>query len=190
MTVLAEPPSIIANMLHPAPARTGCLLRQRGHPSTDDPDNVVPGIAAAAGSAGRQRPAGSRPLRGRDPVSVDGYRLISRLGSGGMADVFYALAPVGGPVAVKLLRPAGGATEACQREHRLASSVDGRCTAPMLGHGMSTAGVYLVTAYLPGYRCGSTLLGGPTPAARLWSLGAALAELSPRSTPEASCTAM
>jgi serine/threonine protein kinase len=45
----------------------------------------------------------------------------------------------------------------------------------MLGHGMSTAGAYLVTAHLPGYRCGSTLVGRPTPAGRLWRLGAALA---------------
>jgi serine/threonine protein kinase len=92
-----------------------------------------------------------------------------------MADVFYALAPTGGPVAVKLLRPAGGAAEACQREYRLASTVDGHCTAPVLDQGLSTAGAYLVTAYLPGYRCGSTLVGTPTPTSRLWTLGAALA---------------
>jgi serine/threonine protein kinase len=142
MTVLAEPPSI---------------------------------IAAAAWPARPRPPAGSWPLRVTDPASVDGHRLISRLGSGGMADVFYALAPDGRPVAVKLLRPASGAAEACQREHQLASAVDARCTAPALGHGRSTAGAYLVTAHLPGYRCGSTLVGGPTPASRLWSLGAALA---------------
>lgn len=92
-----------------------------------------------------------------------------------MADVFYALAPAGRPVAVKLLRPASGAAEVCQREHNLASAVDARCTAPALGHGRSTAGACLVTAHLPGYRCRSTLVGGPTPASRLWSLGAALA---------------
>jgi serine/threonine protein kinase len=40
---------------------------------------------------------------------------------------------------------------------------------------VSTAGAYLVTAYLPGHRSGTTLMGGPTPAGRLWSLGAALA---------------
>lgn len=196
MTVLVEPSSITMTGPHPAepatglprqrsttvhsglssgPAPTGRRLRRRDYRAADDPDYVVPGIAAAAGSAGPHPPAGSWPLRGSDPVSVDGYRLIARLGSGGMADVFYAWAPAGGPVAVKLLRPAAGAAEACQREHRLASSVDGRCTAPVLGHGMSTAGAYLVTAHLPGYRCGSTLVGRPTPAGRLWSLGAALA---------------
>lgn len=158
-----------------APAPTGRLLRPRDHLPGDDPDPAASGIAAVSGSAGAQPPAGSWPLRVSDPVTVDGHRLISRLGSGGMADVFYALAPTGRPVAVKLLRPAAGVAEACQREHQLASSVDGRCTAPALGHGMSRAGAYLVTAHLPGYRCGSTLVGRPTPVSRLWSLAAALA---------------
>ncbi|MGN9907521.1 serine/threonine-protein kinase [Phytohabitans sp. LJ34] len=149
MTVLVEPPSITMTEPHPA------------EPTTDLP---------------RQRPpAGSWPLRVTDPVSVDGHRLIARLGSGGMADVFYAWAPAGEPVVVKLLRPASGAAEACQREYRLASTVDPHCTAPVFGHGTSTAGAYLVTAHLPGYRCGSTLVGKPTPASLLWSLGAALA---------------
>src|SRR5687768_15046714 len=31
-----------------------------------------------------------RPLRDTDPSQVGGYHLVSRLGSGGMADVFYA----------------------------------------------------------------------------------------------------
>jgi serine/threonine protein kinase len=93
-----------------------------------------------------------------------------------MADVFYAVAPNGRPVAVKLLR-AAGAGEACQREYQLAHAVDADCTAPALGHGVSTAGAYLVTAYLPGYRCGSTLLGASTPVGPLWTLGWALASV-------------
>lgn len=204
MTTLAvPPPSIIVATTHPAepatslprqrsttvhtvmssargqpidaPAPTGRLLRPRDHLLGDDPDPGTSGIAAVSGPAGAQPPAGSRPLRVSDPVTVDGHRLISRLGSGGMADVFYALTPTGRPVAVKLLRPADGVAEACQREHQLASSVDGRCTAPALAHGMSMAGAYLVTAHLPGYQCGSTLVGRPTPVSRLWSLAAALA---------------
>jgi serine/threonine protein kinase len=196
MTVLAEPSSITVTGTHLAepaaglprrrpttvhsglsstPAPTGRSPHPCDYRAADDPDPAASGIAAASGPAGPQPPAGSWPLRVTDPVSVDGHRLIARLGSGGMADVFYALAPAGGPVAVKLLHPASGAAEACQREHRLASTVDAHCTAPMLGHGLSTAGAYLVTAYLAGYRCGSTLVGRPTPASRLWSLGAALA---------------
>jgi hypothetical protein len=94
-----------------------------------------------------------------------------------MADVFYAVAPTGTPVAVKLLRAGGGVPRTCQREYRLASAVDGDCTAPVLGHGVSTAGPYLVTAYLAGYRCATTLVGRPTPVGQLWTFGSALAQV-------------
>ena len=119
MTVLAEPPSITMAGIRPAEPAAG--LRRPGLP-------------------GPPPPAGSWPLRVGDPVSVDGYRLISRLGAGGMADVFYALARTGGPVAVKLLRAAAGAARTCQREYRLARAVHSGCTAPALGYGLSTAG--------------------------------------------------
>ncbi len=91
-----------------------------------------------------------------------------------MAD---AMAPTGGPVAVKLLRASGGVPQTCQREYLLASAVDADCTAPALGHGMSTAGAYLVTTYLPGYRCGTTLVGAPIPVGQLWTFGSALARV-------------
>lgn len=54
--------------------------------------------------------------------------------------------------------------------------MDAHCSAPALGLGVSTAGAYLVTAYLPGYRSGTTLMGMRTPASQLWTLGSALAQ--------------
>ncbi len=94
-----------------------------------------------------------------------------------MADVFYTVAPTGGPVTVKLLRAGGGVPQTCRREYLLASAVDADCTAPALGHGMSTAGAYLVTTYLLGYRCGTTLVGAPIPVGQLWTFGSALARV-------------
>ncbi|HEU4421094.1 MAG TPA: serine/threonine-protein kinase [Pilimelia sp.] len=137
----------------------------------EDPDHTALRGRAAS------RPVDAWPLRGTDPVRVGGYRLVSRLGSGGMADVFYALARTGGPVAVKLLRAAAGAARTCQREYRLARAVHSGCTAPALGYGLSTAGAYLVTAYLPGYQCGTSLVGRPMLAGQLWTLGSALARV-------------
>ena len=65
--------------------------------------------------------------------------------------------------------------DVCRRQFRLAYAVDPYCTAPVLGYGVSAAGAYLVTAYLPGYRSGNTLLDTPAPVSRLWRLGSALA---------------
>ena len=118
-----------------------------------------------------------RPLRDADPSWVGGYRLVSRLGSGGMAVVFYAASPDGTPVAVKVLRAGSGAVEACRREYRLAAGVDAHCTAAPVGHGVSSAGTFLVTAYLPGFRCATTLVGTSPSTGRLWTLGAALARV-------------
>jgi serine/threonine protein kinase len=204
MTILAEPPTFIATAPYPAepspanprrrsravralapfrrqlvdaPAIRQPLLRQRDHLPADRLDRAMLRDVAGTGSADPDSTVDTRPLRDTDPVRVDGYRLVSRLGVGGMADVFYAVAPNGRPVAVKLLRAADGANEACQREYRLAHAVEADCTAAALAHGISMAGAYLVTAYLPGYRCGTNLLSGSTPVGPLWTLGSALARV-------------
>ena len=132
-------------------------------------------VTAAASSRAQHRPTDTRPLRRTDPVSVDGYRLLSRLGSGGMAEVYLAAAPTGRPVAVKVLRAGAAAAEACRREYRLASTMDAACTAPALAFGITDAGAYLVTAYLPGYRCATTLAEEPISTGQVWKFGSALA---------------
>jgi hypothetical protein len=45
----------------------------------------------------------------------------------------------------------------------------------------------LVTAYLPGHRCATTLVGRATPEGQLWRLGAALVRVLATSTSAASC---
>ena len=92
-----------------------------------------------------------------------------------MADVYLAVAPTGRTVAVKVLRGGAPANAACEREYRIASTMDPQSTTPALGHGRSAAGPYLVTAYLPGYRCATTLAGEPIGARQLWRFGWALA---------------
>lgn len=165
----------------PADAHSSALTavkeprRRRVDRPVKHPEPAERRVAAAASSRARHRPIDTRPLRRTDPVSVDGYRLLSRLGSGGMAQVYLAAAPTGGPVAVKVLRANAGAAEACRREYRLASAMDAECTARALAFGMSAAGAYLVTAHLPGYRCATTLAGEPIPTQQLLRFGSALA---------------
>ncbi|MGE5829916.1 MAG: serine/threonine-protein kinase [Micromonosporaceae bacterium] len=162
----------MSTLVTPAPATAA-----PGQCVAIDLDHADPRMAAASRPTERDDTVDSWPLRVTDPVSVDGYRLVSRLGVGGMADVFYAVAPSGRPVAVKVLRATDEAPQTCQREYELTHAVDADCTAPALGYGMSPAGPYLVTAYLPGYRCGATLVGSSAPAGQLRTLGSALARV-------------
>ena len=177
MTTLAEPSTIVAAAPYPADptARSVRKLRHRSR-SIRLPADARLRHVAGPGPGDPECPVDAVPLRETDPVRVNGYRLVSRLGTGGMADVFYAVAPTGRPVAVKVLRPVDG-PQTCHREYRLAHAVDADCTAAALGHGTSTAGAYLVTAYLPGYRRGTTLMGRPTPVGALWTLGSELARM-------------
>jgi serine/threonine protein kinase len=138
-------------------------------------------VTVAYGDRRRGRPdvppeaIGQGPLRDGDPVTVDGYRLLSRLGAGGMADVFRAVSPTGRPVTVKVLRAFAGASTSCGREFRLARSAGPDVTAPALCHGVSAEGSYLVTAYLPDHRCAATLADQVLATDRLIELGSALA---------------
>jgi serine/threonine protein kinase len=178
MTVLPAPTRIIPTVTYPAgpTAPAHRQPRQRlttTHSGTRSGHGELTNAECDALTA-----ADTLPLRGTDPVSVDGYRMVSRLGSGGMAEVYLAVSPADRPVAVKVLRrdhADAGAAETCHREYRLSAAVDAACTAPALGHGTSTAGAYLVTAYLPGYRSATALVRGPTPIERLWRFGSALA---------------
>ena len=139
MTLLAAPPVIIATATHPTEPATSAAC---GNQPVDDPGPAAPRIPAAPVSVDPQCIADTWPLYASDPVRVDGYRLVSRLGDGGMADVFYAEAPTGRAVAVKVLRAAGGGPEAYLREFAPASAMDAACTAPALGYGVSTTGAY------------------------------------------------
>jgi serine/threonine protein kinase len=118
-----------------------------------------------------------RPLRPDDPTEVGEWRLVSRLGRGGMADVFYAVTPGGGTAAVKILRAGPHAPHTCRREYHLASAVDAGCTAPPLGHGMSAAGPYLVMTHLLGYRSGATLVVRSPTDVGLWAFGLEVARI-------------
>jgi serine/threonine protein kinase len=176
MTILAQ--SLFATITRAAAATSNWFER---HPPSTYPVGHTqwlshPSYRPASAPTERYSIVDAGPLVASDPVTVDGYRVVHRLGGGGMADVYYALAPGGRPVTVKVLRAGDHAQQTCQREYQLASAVDQHCTAPALGYGMSAAGPYLVMAHLPGYRCcASTLADQPRSTAQLWTLGSAVA---------------
>ncbi|MEU6426124.1 glycoside hydrolase family 6 protein [Microbispora sp. NPDC046973] len=108
------------------------------------------GGSEAGGLPGQHEPG----LRAGDPHQVGPYRLLRRLGEGGMGTVYLGEAPNGTHVAVKLLHHTIAADPDFRRRFRreveAAKRVARFCTAAVLDAEVDGETVYLVTEYVPG----------------------------------------
>ncbi|MFD8953768.1 serine/threonine protein kinase [Streptomyces xanthophaeus] len=95
-----------------------------------------------------------QPARPGDPTRIGPYRIIGRLGSGGMGTVHAALAPDGTRVAVKVIHQAQSEDSEFRarfrREVALSSRVFGPCLLPLLAADPEAAAPWLATEYAPG----------------------------------------
>ncbi|WP_031516572.1 serine/threonine-protein kinase [Streptomyces sp. NRRL F-5123] len=93
-------------------------------------------------------------LRAEDPQRIGAYRLLGRLGTGGMGRVFLARSERGRTVAVKLVRAELAAQEEFRgrfrREVRAALRVGGKWTAPVLDADTEAEIPWVATGYVPG----------------------------------------
>ncbi|MFJ4617509.1 protein kinase [Streptomyces sp. NPDC088812] len=89
-----------------------------------------------------------------DPQHIGGYRLLARLGAGGMGRVYLARSDRGRTVAVKLVRPELAAREEFRarfrQEVRNAQRVGGFWTAPVLDADTEAAVPWVATGYVAG----------------------------------------
>jgi roadblock/LC7 domain-containing protein len=120
-------------------------------------------------------------LRPGDPASVGPYRLVGRLGAGGMGEVFLAETPGGRKVAVKLINrgqaPNARFRERFAREVEAARRVGGFHTAQLVDADPQADPPWMVTAYIGGPSLEDAVgAGGPLPPDRVRALGAGLAE--------------
>ncbi|MGW5777271.1 serine/threonine-protein kinase [Streptomyces sp. NPDC003863] len=110
-------------------------------------------------------------LRAEDPAFIGPYRLVGRLGAGGMGVVYRAEAPDGRAVAVKLVRSEAAADEEFRRrfarEVRAARLVGDEWTARVLDADTAADVPWVATEYVPGPSLRAAVEGslGPLPAA-------------------------
>lgn len=121
------------------------------------------------------------PLQPGDPRHVGKYRLLGRLGEGGMGQVFFGRSPGGRPVAVKLIRYEYAHRERFRarfaREVEAARRVGGFHTALVVDADSDADPPWMATAYIPGPSLhGAVTQHGPLGAQAVRTLGAGLAE--------------
>ena len=120
-------------------------------------------------------------LEAGDPEQIGRYRLLGRLGSGGMGLVFLGESPGGRLVAVKLIRRELAADTNFRvrfsQEVRAARKVSGIYTAPVVDADPDGPQPWLVTAYVPGPSLAEAVAAqGPLPVRSVLMLAAGLAE--------------
>jgi serine/threonine protein kinase len=120
-------------------------------------------------------------LRAGDPQSVGPYRLLGRLGAGGMGQVFLGRSAGGRLVAVKVIRPElaeePGFRARFAREVAAARRVCGLFTAPVADADVQGQVPWLATAYVPGPSLADAVDDqGPLPVDSVLTLAAGLAE--------------
>ena len=120
-------------------------------------------------------------LRTDDPAAVGPYRLLGRLGTGGMGRVFLGQSPGGRLVAVKVIRPEladePGFRARFAREVSAARKVSGLFTALVVDADAEAELPWLATAYVAGPSLAEAVEEhGPLPVPSVRALAAGLAE--------------
>ncbi|MCT9083412.1 serine/threonine-protein kinase [Streptomyces fulvoviolaceus] len=116
-----------------------------------------------------------------DPQVVGGYRLVARLGSGGMGRVYLSHTPGGRAVAVKVIRPELAESAEFRKRFRAevaaASRVHGLYTAPVVDSDTEGSVPWCATAYVPGPSLSEAVRDhGPLPVDTVLRLIAGVAE--------------
>lgn len=122
-----------------------------------------------------------QPLGVDEPTVVGPYRLLGRLGSGGMGRVYLGRSAGGRTVAVKIVHPHFALDEEFRarfrREVDAARRVGGAWTAPVLDADPEAAVPWVATGYAAGPSLAAAVAdAGPLPVPSVHVLGAGLAE--------------
>ncbi|WP_405444094.1 serine/threonine protein kinase [Streptomyces avidinii] len=121
-----------------------------------------------------------QPLEAGEPRTIGAYRLLGRLGAGGMGRVYLGRSAGGRTVAVKIVHPHFATDEEFRarfrREVEAARRVGGEWTAPVLDADPDAPVPWVATGYVAGPSLDRALAGhGPLPETSVRAIGAGLA---------------
>ncbi|WP_327736836.1 serine/threonine protein kinase [Streptomyces nojiriensis] len=121
-----------------------------------------------------------QPLEAGEPRTIGAYRLLGRLGAGGMGRVYLGRSAGGRTVAVKIVHPHFATDEEFRarfrREVEAARRVGGEWTAPVLDADPEAPVPWVATGYVAGPSLDRALAAhGPLPEASVRAVGAGLA---------------
>lgn len=121
------------------------------------------------------------PLTHDDPYEFGTYRLLARMGGGGMGTVYLARSPGGRTVALKTMHARIAADPASRTRFRLetdaARVIGGRYGAQVVDADVASATPWFATEYVLGPPLGHVVgLAGPLPETTVRALGAALCQ--------------
>lgn len=120
-------------------------------------------------------------LEATDPPTVGEFRLLGRLGAGGMGRVYLGVTRSGRPVAVKVVRTEIASDQAFRarfvREVAAARQVGGFWTASVVAADADAEAPWLATEYVPGPSLQQAVVeAGPLPVGTVRAVAARLAE--------------
>ncbi|MEU6323223.1 serine/threonine-protein kinase [Streptomyces sp. NPDC047009] len=121
-----------------------------------------------------------QPVQQGDPLQVGPYRVVGRLGAGGMGTVYAALGAAGERMAVKVVHPAQAADDEFRarfrREVQLSRRVAGPCLIPVRDAAIDAPAPWLATPFVPGPTLDRHVAAnGPLAGTRLYAMAAGTA---------------